>query len=105
MVRDDLDVPVIVVQTETDLLGHLNYLPARQPDSEWLRLWEVAGTSHADKFQIGEFEDFLGCPGPVNTRPAGVRRSGPRCGTSRPGRAAARLLRAPPGSTSTAGPS
>ncbi len=66
-IRDDLDVPVIVVQTETDLLGHLNYLPARQPDSEWLRLWEVAGTSHADKFQIGEFEDFLGCPGPVNS--------------------------------------
>jgi hypothetical protein len=66
-IRDDLDVPVIVVQTETDLLGHLAYLPARQPDSEWLRLWEIAGTSHADKFQIGEFEDFLGCPGPVNS--------------------------------------
>ncbi len=65
-IRDDLDVPVIVVQTETDLLGHLNFLPARQPDSEWLRLWEIAGTSHADKFQIGEFEDFLGCPGRVN---------------------------------------
>ncbi len=66
-VRDDLGVPVIIVQTETDLLGHLAYLPARQPDNEWLRLWEVAGTSHADKFQIGEFEDFLGCPDPVNT--------------------------------------
>ena len=65
-IRDDLDVPVIVVQTETDLLGHLDYLPARQPDSEWLRLWEVAGAAHADKFQIGEFEDFLGCPDPVN---------------------------------------
>jgi hypothetical protein len=66
-IRDDLTVPVIVVQTETDLLGHLDYLPARQPDSERLRLWEIAGTSHADKFQIGEFEDFLGCPDPVNT--------------------------------------
>ena len=40
---------------------------ARQPDSGLLRLWEVAGTAHADKFQIGEFEDFLGCPRPVNT--------------------------------------
>ncbi len=65
-IREDLDVPVIIVQTETDVIGHLNYLPARQPDNDWLRLWEVAGTAHADKFQIGEFEDFLGCPGPVN---------------------------------------
>jgi hypothetical protein len=65
-VRDDLDVPVIMVQTETDLTGRLHYLRARQPDSERLRLWEVAGSAHADKFQIGEFEDFLGCPRPVN---------------------------------------
>jgi hypothetical protein len=65
-IRDDLDVPVIIVQTETDLLGHLDYLPARQPDSERIRLWEVAGSAHADKFQIGEFESFLGCPDPVN---------------------------------------
>ncbi len=65
-IREDLDVPVIIVQTETDVIGHLNYLPARQPDNDWLRLWEVAGTAHADKFQIGEFEEFLGCPGPVN---------------------------------------
>ena len=67
LVRDDLDVPVVIVQTETDLTGRLKYLPARQPDSGRLRLWEVAGTAHADKFQIGEFEDFLGCPLPVNT--------------------------------------
>lgn len=66
-IRDDLDVPVIMVQTETDLTGRLQYLPARQPDSERVRLWEVAGTAHADKFQIGDFEDLLGCPRPVNT--------------------------------------
>jgi hypothetical protein len=66
-VRDDLDVPVVMVQTETDLTGRLRYLPARQPDSRRVRLWEVAGTAHADKFQIGDFEDFLGCPRPVNT--------------------------------------
>lgn len=65
-IRDDLDVPVVVVQTETDVLGHLDYLPARQPDGERLRVWEVAGAAHADKFQIGDFEDFLGCPEPVN---------------------------------------
>jgi hypothetical protein len=65
-IRDDLDVPVIIVQTETDLFGHLRYHPARQDDSALLRLWEVAGSAHADKFLIGEFESFLGCPTPVN---------------------------------------
>lgn len=64
--REDLDVPVIVVQTEGDLLGRMNYLPARQPDGPLLRVWEVAGAAHADLFQIGEFEAFLGCPDPVN---------------------------------------
>jgi alpha/beta hydrolase family protein len=65
-VRSDLDVPVLMVQTESDLLGLLDYLPARQPDSACVRLWEVAGTAHADRFQIGEFEELLGCPRPVN---------------------------------------
>ena len=65
-IRDDLDVPVIMVETETDLLGPINYLPARQPDSAYVRLWELAGTAHADRFAIGEFEGLLGCPRPVN---------------------------------------
>ena len=65
-IRDDLDVPVLVVQTEGDLLGRLNYLAARQPDAPMLRVWEIAGAAHADLFQIGEFEAFLGCPDPVN---------------------------------------
>ena len=65
-IRDDLDIPVLMLQTETDLTGALRYLPARQPDSEYVRLWEVAGTAHADRYVIGGFEDFLGCPRPVN---------------------------------------
>jgi hypothetical protein len=65
-IRDDVDVPVIIVQTEGDLFGRLAYLAARQPDAPLLRLWEVAGAAHADRFQIGEFESFLGCPDPVN---------------------------------------
>ncbi|WP_435770213.1 alpha/beta hydrolase domain-containing protein [Nocardioides sp. SYSU DS0651] len=64
--RTDLDVPVLVVQAEGDLFGRLNYLPARQPDADRLRVWEIAGAAHADLFQIGEFEAFLGCPDPVN---------------------------------------
>jgi hypothetical protein len=41
-------------QTETDLI-FLDYLSARQADSEHIRLWEVAGTAHADAYQ-GMFE-------------------------------------------------
>jgi Alpha/beta hydrolase domain len=51
-IRPDLDVPVLVFQTEGDLFG-LGYLPARQPDSKNVRLWEVAGTSHADAYLGG----------------------------------------------------
>ena len=65
-IRADVAVPVIVLQTETEVLGFLDYLPARQPDTEWLRVWEVAGAAHADKFQIGDFEEFLQCGAPVN---------------------------------------
>ena len=54
------------MQTEGDLFGRLDFLPARQPDTAHLRLWEIAGAAHADLFQIGEFESFLGCPDPVN---------------------------------------
>ena len=47
--RDDLRVPVLCFQAETDLIA-LGYYPARQPDSDMFRLWEVAGTSHADVY-------------------------------------------------------
>jgi hypothetical protein len=65
-IRDDLEVPVLVVETETDVLGHLDFLSARQPDSDRLRVWEMAGTAHADRSLLGDFEVVLGCPGPVN---------------------------------------
>lgn len=42
-VRSDLDVPVIVVNSETELTS---YYPVREPDSARFRLWEVAGTAH-----------------------------------------------------------
>jgi hypothetical protein len=55
-----------VVQTEGDVIGALGYLPARQPDADRFRLWEVAGTAHADKFQLGDREEALGCSAPIN---------------------------------------
>jgi hypothetical protein len=50
--RTDLRAPVITVITETDLLdgGIPGFHGARQPDNERLRIWEVAGTSHADAY-------------------------------------------------------
>lgn len=65
-IRDDLDVPVLVVQTEGDLFDRIPYLPARHPDSERVVVWEVAGSAHADYYVIGELESFLGSPVPVN---------------------------------------
>jgi hypothetical protein len=50
-IRSDLNVPVLTFETETDLVL-LGYLAARQPDSERFRLWEVAGTAHADTYTV-----------------------------------------------------
>jgi Alpha/beta hydrolase domain len=50
-IRTDLQEPVLVFQTETDLIA-LGYLPDRQPDTERFRLWEVAGTAHADTYTL-----------------------------------------------------
>jgi hypothetical protein len=56
-IRRDVGVPVLLVETETDLINpRLRYLAARQPDSKELRTWEVAGASHADSY----FEKSLG---------------------------------------------
>ncbi len=43
-IREDLDTPVVVVNSETEALS---YLATRQPDSDRFRFWEVAGASHA----------------------------------------------------------
>ena len=49
LVRPDLGVPVLTVQTESDLIL-LGSVAARQPDTRHLRLWEIAGTAHADDY-------------------------------------------------------
>jgi hypothetical protein len=50
-VRDDLSEPVLMLQTESDLIL-LNSLPSNQPDSGAFRLWEVAATAHADTYTL-----------------------------------------------------
>jgi hypothetical protein len=58
--RPDLRVPVTTVITETDLLDSNipGYHGARQPDNDRLRVWEVAGTAHADNymFTVGQID-------------------------------------------------
>ena len=89
IIRTDLDVPVLVFQTETELTL-FGSRPARQPDTDRIRVWEVAGTAHADAYTAGiGFDDAgdgraeeqlldvgaigggpLGCGEPVNAGPA-----------------------------------
>ena len=50
-IRQDTRVPVLVLQSETDVIllgGGL----AEQPDSERIRVWEMAGAAHADTYTV-----------------------------------------------------
>ena len=50
-IRDDARVPVLVLQSETDVIllgGGL----AEQPDSDRVRVWEMAGAAHADTYTV-----------------------------------------------------
>lgn len=50
-IREDLNVPVLNFQTETDVLA-LGAINDRQPDSELFRLWETAGAAHGDYYSF-----------------------------------------------------
>jgi hypothetical protein len=58
--RTDLHVPVLTVLTESDVIG--TRLPGtwsvRQPDTAYLRTWELAGAAHADTYvlQVGSID-------------------------------------------------
>jgi hypothetical protein len=70
-IRTDTDVPVFVFETETDLGPLLNYGPAQQPDTRHFRLWEVAGTAHADSYVVGAAaRSILGCTRTINEGPS-----------------------------------
>jgi hypothetical protein len=76
-IRTDLDVPVMMFEAETDLTL-LGYAHARQPDSDFVRTWEVAGAAHADAQMLrsllggprdGRVGSVLGCEEPINAGP------------------------------------
>ena len=72
-IRSDSEAPVLVVLSETDVGFNLE---TRQPDGERFRLWEIAGTAHADQYLINLFvpptpgqsaPNPLGCTKPMNS--------------------------------------
>lgn len=57
-IRTDIDVPVFQFITETDLFdlgdGEHAFPGARQPDSDRVHTWEIAGTAHADAHYLAQ---------------------------------------------------
>jgi hypothetical protein len=51
LVRTDLDEPVVMLQTEGDIIVLRSHF-VRQPDTRRFRLWEVAGGAHADEHTL-----------------------------------------------------
>jgi len=70
--RTDQGTPVLDVQTESDITSVLNSYAARQPDSDRFRLWEVAGTAHADAHLLGSTAQYIQCAVPINNGPLHV---------------------------------
>jgi hypothetical protein len=70
-IRTDLHVPVFMSETQTDATS-LGFSAARQPDTEKIRTWEIAGTSHADAYLLGPAASVLGCGSNINTGPQHV---------------------------------
>jgi len=70
--RTDLLAPVLYFQSQSDVYaqpyGFLNYGPATQPDSAGFRLWEVAGTAHADACVVSTRLDDSGNTASAITR-------------------------------------
>jgi hypothetical protein len=82
-IRTDLNVPVFTLQSESDLFV-FGFIDDRQEDSDLLRLWEIAGTSHANAYTLssglndtGDDPEYYvlkenneGCDLPVNSAPS-----------------------------------
>jgi hypothetical protein len=69
LLRDDLEAPVLELQAESDVVGVLNSASVRQPDTDRFRLWEVAGTAHADAHLLGDLAGSIDCGVPINDGP------------------------------------
>ena len=72
LIRDDLDVPVLVLQMENDT----GALAARRDDTSKYRLWEIAGTAHYDQYGLslgandtGKLDSYVDWFTTCSTRP------------------------------------
>ena len=74
--RTDQTAPIMDIQTETDVASILNSYAARQPDTEHFRLWEVAGTAHADVHLVGAEREAHRLRRADQQRPDAHRRQG-----------------------------
>jgi hypothetical protein len=72
ILRTDLDAPALTLQSESDVTGILNSGIVRQPDGPTMRLWEVAGTAHADAHLLGPIGASIDCGAPINDGPLHV---------------------------------
>ena len=54
LLRDDLTTPVIVVNSEAEAA---DCYPNAQPDSDHVRVWEIAGAGHAGMLSAEEFAE------------------------------------------------
>jgi len=69
ILRTDDPAPIVELQAEGDVVGVLSSVSVRQPDDPTFRLWEVAGTAHADAFLLGPLANATDCGAPVNEAP------------------------------------
>jgi hypothetical protein len=76
-IRSDTTEPVLQFETETDVFGMIGFAPALQPDTDRLRTWEVAGTSHADKHLLSSSSGGDGQPA-LSTTDCGMINDGPQ---------------------------
>ena len=60
--REDLDVPIIVLNSEAEAS---ECYPNTQPDTELLRWWEVAGTGHISMMSADALDAMVELMGPI----------------------------------------
>lgn len=71
-IREDLGVPVFMLESESDVLGVLGFVAARQPDTKSIVSWEMAGTAHVDLYMLGAVAELAGCQPAVNNGPHNI---------------------------------
>ena len=60
IIRNDLTIPVIKLLTETEFaMNNVNEIPVLQPDTDKIRIWPVAGSSHSEQYSLLSRGAFL----------------------------------------------